>query len=78
MILRNNDDLKDAWLNGEQYVTNSIEGDKHWGHYVSIGTNIHNENAKGKMYEVICFNKALSDDDIDTITGTLKIYYPFT
>ena len=29
------------------------------------------------MYEVICFNKALSDDDIDTITDALKIYYPF-
>ena len=46
-------------------------------HYVSIGTNIHNENAKGKMYEVICFNKALSNNDIDTITDILKIYYPF-
>ena len=45
---------------GEQYVTNAGEGDRHWGHYVSIGTNIFNENAKGKMYEVICFNKALS------------------
>ena len=52
MILRNNDDSKDAWLNGEQYVTNSVEGGRAWGHYVSIGTNIHNENVKGKMYEV--------------------------
>ena len=29
------------------------------------------------MYEVICFNKALSDDDINVITNVLKIYYPF-
>ena len=40
-----------AWLNGEQYVTNAGEGDRHWGHYVSIGTNIFNENAKGKTYK---------------------------
>ena len=53
MILRNNDDSIYAWLNGEQYVTNSVEGGRAWGHYVSIGTNIHNENAKGKMYEVM-------------------------
>ena len=78
MILRNNGDSKDAWLNGEQYVANSIEGDKHWGQYISIGTNIHKENAKGKMYKDIRFNKALSDDDIDTIADTLKVYYPFT
>ena len=78
MILRNNDDSKDAWLNDEQYVTNTGKGDRNWGHYVSIGTNIHNENAKGKMYEVICFNKALSNDDIKIITDSLKEYYPFT
>ena len=33
---------------------------------------------KEKLYEVICFNKALNDDDINTITDKLKIYYPFT
>ena len=78
MILRNNDDSKDAWLNGEQYVTNAGQGDRNWGHYVSVGTNVFNENAKGKMYEVICFNKALSNDDIEIITDRLKEYYPFT
>ena len=31
MILRNNDDLKHSWLNGEQYVTNAGEGDIIWG-----------------------------------------------
>ena len=39
-------------------LTNAGQGDRNWGHYVSIGTNVFNENAKGKMYEVICFNKA--------------------
>ena len=78
MILRNNDNSKDAWLNGEQYLTNSTEGGRAWGHYVSIGSNIFNENAKGKMYEVVCFNKALSDDEIKNIIDRLKEYYPFT
>ena len=66
---------KDAWLNDER-VTNSVEGGRAWGHYVSIGTNIFNENAKGKTYEVICFNKALSDDENNIIIDRLKIYYP--
>ena len=30
------------------------------------------------MYEVICFNKALSDNEIDIISNELKLYYPFT
>ena len=48
------------------------------GHTVSIRTNISGENASGYMYEVICFNKALSDDEINTITNELKLYNPFT
>ena len=69
LILRNNNDIKDARSNGVQYLTKSNIGDTSWGHTVSIGINIFNESALGYMYEVVCFNKALSDDEINTITN---------
>ena len=59
MILRNNDDSKDAWLNGEQYVTNAGQGDRNWDIMFRLEQMCLMKNAKGKMYEVICFNKAL-------------------
>ena len=53
---------------GVQYLTKSNIGDTSWGHTISIGTNIFNENASGYVYEVICFNKALSYNEINMIT----------
>ena len=78
MVLRNNNDRKEAWMNGSQYVTSSTLGDNSWGGTVSVGRNtVVTENASGYLYEVICFNKALSDNEVNTITDELKVYYPF-
>ncbi len=78
MILRNNNGRKDAWLDTERYLFASRAGDSSWGHGVSIGKNAFNKNALGHMYEVICFDKILNNDDISTISEKLKLYYPFT
>ena len=53
-------------------------GDNSWGGTVSVGSNtVVAEDASGYLYEVICFNKALNDNEINTITDELKVYYPF-
>ena len=63
LILRNNNGTKDAWLNGVKYLTASTAGEDDWKNGITIGktTVVSGENATGYMYEVICFDKALSD-----------------
>ena len=38
---------------------------------LQLEKNVFSKNAAGYMYEVICFNKALSDNEINTITNEL-------
>ena len=74
--LRNNNDLKTAFINNEQYHESNA-GTNDWGKVVlGAPTSITNEGGKGFIYEAICFNKALSNAQITSIFKKLIKYFP--
>ena len=74
--LRNNNDLKTAFINNEQYHESSA-GANDWGKVVlGAPISIINEGGKGYIYEAICFNKALNNAQITSIYKKLIKYYP--
>lgn len=77
-ILRNDNNYKDAWEDDLHFASTSQAGADEWGN-VLIGTNTRfpSENAKGYVYEVICFGTALLNPSLKEIKSILKKYYEF-
>ena len=74
--LRNDNGLKTAFINNEQYHTTRA-GVNNWGKVV-IGKPLWpaEEAGTGYVYEAICFDKALTDSQITKIYTKLIKYYP--
>ena len=74
--LRNDNGLKTAFINNEQYHTTRA-GVNNWGKVV-IGKPLWpaEEAGTGCVYEAICFDKALTDSQITKIYTKLIKYYP--
>ena len=75
-ILRNENGLKTAFINNEQYHSTRA-GVNNWGKVI-IGKPLWpaEEAGTGCVYEAICFDKALTDSQITKIYTKLIKYYP--
>ena len=59
----------------KKYVTDSTRGINNWGKVVIGKPIVTNEVGKGHLYEAICIQNTLTDEQVHTVFDMIKKYY---
>ena len=81
LVCRNDNDVKTAWRYDKaekkfkKYIPYSTAGINNWWKMVIVKPVLHNEIGKGHLYEAICIQNTLTDEQVHIVFDIIKEYY---